>query len=241
MATPRHIYVIRHCEREDDVNRVWYFNSHFTRDNPPLSERGLVQANDLNREFKNIHIDYCFSSPYERCIQTSAKILEGRSNCLINVEPGFLEAGFLVRESGEKRPTYEKDKELAARYPNINLRYKPLYLSPAEEEFDSSATVRACFNRVKHTLKQLLKICEGDILIVTHQGPCAAIQEYFMDLLRRSDELLYPAQATVSKYVEVPGVYSSNEPPRFSDEYLCDCSHLTDRSGLKGKYFFKKR
>lgn len=51
MATPRHIYVIRHCEREDDVNRVWYFNSHFTRDNPPLSERGLVQANDLNREF----------------------------------------------------------------------------------------------------------------------------------------------------------------------------------------------
>ena len=51
MSTPRHIYVIRHCEREDDVNRVWYFNSHFTRDNPPLSERGLIQANDLKREY----------------------------------------------------------------------------------------------------------------------------------------------------------------------------------------------
>lgn len=49
-TTPRHVYVIRHCEREDDVNRVWYFNSHFTRDNPPLSERGEIQANDLSRE-----------------------------------------------------------------------------------------------------------------------------------------------------------------------------------------------
>lgn len=203
MSTPRHIYVIRHCEREDDVNRVWYFNSHFTRDNPPLSERGLIQAEELKREFRNVHIDYCFSSPYERCIQTAAKILEGRTNCLINVEPGFLESGFLVRESGEQRPKYEKDRELAARYPNINLRYKPLYLSPADEEFEPNTTVRACFHRVKHTLKQLLKICDGDILIVTHQGPCAAVQEHLLDL-RRSDELLFPAQATVSKILMFP-------------------------------------
>ncbi|KAF7634371.1 hypothetical protein Mgra_00006226 [Meloidogyne graminicola] len=191
-TTPRHVYVIRHCEREDDVNRVWYFNSHFTRDNPPLSERGEIQANDLSREFKDIHVDFCFSSPYERCIQTASKILEGRTNCLINVEP--------VRESGEKRPNYETDNQLAKRYSGINLSYRPLYLSPAENEFEPNTTVRACFDRVKHTLTQLLKKCDGDILIVTHQGPCAAIQEHLLDF-RRSDEILFPAQATVIVFV----------------------------------------
>jgi hypothetical protein len=36
----------------------------------------------------------------------------------------------------------------------------------------------------------------GDILIVTHQAPLAAIQEF---LLGPTKELLFPAQATVSK------------------------------------------
>lgn len=237
MTTPRHIYAVRHCEREDDVNKVWYYNSIFGRDNPPLSDRGHVQAAELKEEFKHIHIDFCFSSPYERCIQTAAKILERPNACSINVEPGFLESGHLIRESGQKQAKYEKARELATRYPGISLAYQPFYLAPQEDEFEQQ-TVRACFLRVKHTVQQVLKRCNGDILIVTHQAPLAAIQEF---LLGPTKELLFPAQATVSKYVERPASFGNGKETAFTDDYLCDSSHLSDFSGLRGKHFPRKR
>jgi broad specificity phosphatase PhoE len=50
MQVPRHIYAVRHCERIDEANEVWYYNSRFGRDNPPLSKRGMQQAEELKTE-----------------------------------------------------------------------------------------------------------------------------------------------------------------------------------------------
>jgi hypothetical protein len=44
------------------------------------------------------------------------------------------QSGNLVFERGADKPSFEKSKELAERYPMINLNYNQLFLSQAPEE-----------------------------------------------------------------------------------------------------------
>ncbi|KAL3118142.1 hypothetical protein niasHT_001458 [Heterodera trifolii] len=230
MCTPRHIYAVRHAERLDDSEKrkVWHYNSRFAKDNPPLSPRGVQQAEELLVEFRNISIDYCFTSPYERCVQTASKILEGRST-LINVEPGLIESFNLICDrSGVQKISFQTGKELAQRYTNINRQYEPMYLAPPEIE--KSKGVHGCFPRVEDTFRKIVAKCYGDILIVSHQGPVAALQR----MLTGSME--FGGSATVSKYVEVPGMAG-----RFEAEYIYDSSHLSDTGKLMGKEYNRKK
>lgn len=47
------IWLVRHAEREDDINRYWQTNANpngLKRENPPLSARGRVQAEELAKK-----------------------------------------------------------------------------------------------------------------------------------------------------------------------------------------------
>lgn len=45
------LYVVRHAEREDNVNNNWQQKyPDFADDNTPLSDRGRSQAQDLARQ-----------------------------------------------------------------------------------------------------------------------------------------------------------------------------------------------
>jgi broad specificity phosphatase PhoE len=47
---PLTIWLVRHAEREDNINRHWHKNANpngLKPDNPPLSARGLIQAEEL--------------------------------------------------------------------------------------------------------------------------------------------------------------------------------------------------
>uniref|UniRef100_A0A183C6R5 Phosphoglycerate mutase family protein n=1 Tax=Globodera pallida TaxID=36090 RepID=A0A183C6R5_GLOPA len=230
MCTPRHIYAVRHAERIDDTEKrkVWHYNSRFSKDNPPLSPRGRQQTEELYTEFLNIPIEYCFTSPYERCVQTAAKILEGRRT-LINVEPGLIESLQMIYDrSSVRKVGFHTGKELAQRYDNINKDYEPMFLAPPESEIAKGK--HGCTQRVEKTLRKIVDKCHGDILIVSHQGPLAALQK----LLTASIE--YGGTATVSKYAEVPGCID-----RFEAEYLYDSSHLSDPVRLCGKDYNRKK
>lgn len=45
-------WVVRHAEREDNINKNWIHNKNsrnLKSDNSPLSERGKIQANELGK------------------------------------------------------------------------------------------------------------------------------------------------------------------------------------------------
>ena len=62
---------------------------------PPLTTHGEHQAFYTGRKLLQLRfpIDYCFTSPAYRSIQTANKILEGqgRRNIPINIEPGMID------------------------------------------------------------------------------------------------------------------------------------------------------
>lgn len=89
------IYITRHGEREDFINRSWYstaersvimfglllqsntqHGSLCSPDDPPLSQRGLRQANCLKDRLVNTNIKHIFCSPYIRCLQTVTPLAE---------------------------------------------------------------------------------------------------------------------------------------------------------------------
>ncbi len=62
------LYLVRHGESEANKN-----NFHHTPE-VPLSTTGLLQANEVAKRFKNIHIDLIYSSPMTRAKQTAEVI-----------------------------------------------------------------------------------------------------------------------------------------------------------------------
>lgn len=77
------IYLIRHGEIYN--SNIEYYDVNKAAINPPLSKKGILQAEKLAERLKQIKFDVIFSSDLIRAIQTSEKIIEvSPSNLLIN-------------------------------------------------------------------------------------------------------------------------------------------------------------
>lgn len=107
------IIITRHGERTDlALGKQWIskLQRHGSRDpriphlphresldewmyDPPITVNGENQSASVGRKLQNLGytIDYCYSSPAYRSIQTASKILEGqdRKDVPINIEPGI--------------------------------------------------------------------------------------------------------------------------------------------------------
>lgn len=73
-TTNRTIWVCRHGERVDNIDHRWGKKDCRAWDDPPLSDRGRVQAQEVGQRLKDEHIDHIISSPFERCVQTAQLI-----------------------------------------------------------------------------------------------------------------------------------------------------------------------
>ncbi|KAI1717851.1 histidine phosphatase superfamily (branch 1) domain-containing protein [Ditylenchus destructor] len=211
----RDIYCVRHCEREDNENPYWFYNSRLTKDNPPLSERGTDQAKEIARGLASVQIDYAFSSPCRRTVETASYILAGRSTKLC-LEPGLLESESIILGNGVGSCSFESDFEIEPLFPGlVNDSYPRLYANVIPGEVG----LYGCRARVQKSIANILRCSPRpcSILIVGHQSSLAAIHEAFCP-----GEHIMPGQATVTKYTErypYEGV--------FDCEYDCDASHLS--------------
>ncbi|CAF0887767.1 unnamed protein product, partial [Didymodactylos carnosus] len=142
---------------------------------PPLTYKGLKDAyhtGTVLRE-KNIHINYCYSSPSLRCIQTAAKMLEGlqlQNKMKIRIEPGLFECtGWYVNETTDtlQMPRFMTKKELIENKYKIDKSYKEQMsfstLSRLEDELEF-------YERSHLVTSQILKIHENELIQQVQEG-----------------------------------------------------------------------
>ncbi|KIZ06034.1 hypothetical protein MNEG_1928 [Monoraphidium neglectum] len=71
--TGRAVTVMRHGHRQDELDATW--SRVATRPwDPPLSIKGRSQAREVAAAMRDLNIDIIVTSPFKRCLQTSAEI-----------------------------------------------------------------------------------------------------------------------------------------------------------------------
>uniref|UniRef100_A0A0N5BNL6 Phosphoglycerate mutase n=1 Tax=Strongyloides papillosus TaxID=174720 RepID=A0A0N5BNL6_STREA len=216
---PRRIYVVRHCERIDNIDSKWRKKyPGFQDDNSPLSDRGRnIQAIELRKRFSNIHVDHVFSSPMDRTVET-ASILLGDKDILIKPEPGLCEVLYLCNDP----PSFWKVDKLKEKFPKIDTNYSPVFSRlPRETGYGDEA----CIPRVRELIEKLLIKYNGkddQILLVSHGAPIGAIHEVL------NGKWKYVGQATVSIWDE-----TEDNSGSFKCLSSSDSSHLSDKSNLR--------
>uniref|UniRef100_A0A914VTZ3 Phosphoglycerate mutase n=1 Tax=Plectus sambesii TaxID=2011161 RepID=A0A914VTZ3_9BILA len=154
MASKDVIWITRHGEREDVADLEWINKPHRSDDDTPLAAKGLVQAAELGERLKAEHIDYIFSSPFDRCVNTAQIISSLRETPLsIKIEPGICEVLY------DFPPGYLSLTELKLQYPLVDMDYTPA-LIPDKWEPNSSH----CIERVQMTVKKIRHTHSGSIL-----------------------------------------------------------------------------
>uniref|UniRef100_A0A7E4VUS1 Histidine phosphatase family protein n=1 Tax=Panagrellus redivivus TaxID=6233 RepID=A0A7E4VUS1_PANRE len=213
----RTIYIIRHAERIDNVDSQWRKKTKnaFSYDNSPLSTRGHQQCTELNRWFKDIHVDHVFASPFDRTLDTATRMI-GDRNIPIKPEGGFLEALYLCESPPGVRPL----EVLKETYPLIDTSYKPV-VNPWKGGFKPEGVGDdACTPRVRKALNNILDNYDGDIAIVSHGAPTGALLEIMLG------RWTYVGQATVS-------TIQSPSPGEFEAISISNADHLSDKRNLR--------
>lgn len=211
---PMTFWVVRHAEREDNINSGWHRNSKLKSDNSPLSKRGQGQADELSARFDKIHLDHIFVSPFDRTLETATRLLRGHNSATIKVEPGLCEGLYMC----EDPPGYENLDVLKEKYPRIDLSYESImpWKLPQEGFGDE-----ACIPRVRKTLEGIeRRFSDTEVLLVSHGAPIGAIHELL------SGTWKYVGQATVSKFVK-------KSAGGYVKELSNDASHLSDQTNLR--------
>ena len=69
------VLIARHANRLDFVYPDWFLTAE-RRYDPPLSDDGMIQAQQLAKRLKGERITHIFASPFLRTIQTANAIAE---------------------------------------------------------------------------------------------------------------------------------------------------------------------
>ncbi|KAK6727422.1 hypothetical protein RB195_005239 [Necator americanus] len=216
MSYPRTIWVVRHAEREDNINRKWRSlpgADGLASDNSMLSERGRTQAKECAVRFSKVNLNHVFASPYDRTIET-ASIIVGDKGLLVKPEPGLCEGLYMC----ENPPGFWEPEKLKEKFPLVDTDYISVFSKHTlpKEGFGDDA----CIPRVRTTLNRITEKYDGDLMLVSHGAPIGAIHEIWMG------DFKYVGQATVTKFVEV-------DKGKIRMEFSSDASHLSDKRNLR--------
>ncbi len=199
------IWLARHGHRLDFIHPEW-FNTAKRRYDPPLSQQGLLQAQELGIRLENENIGHIFSSPFLRGIQTAYPVAE-KLHLSIKLESGFSE--WLNPEWMTHHPQTHPPELLKKEYPTIDWNYQscvmPIY--PEDEATAMQRTVK--------TLRQLISNFSEDILIIGHKISVVAITKALVN----GNPIVDPRCCCLVKLV-----YNGNG---WDLKLNCDLSHLS--------------
>ncbi|ELS04039.1 fructose-2,6-bisphosphatase [Xenococcus sp. PCC 7305] len=152
------VWIARHGNRLDFVKPEW-FNTAKRRYDPPLSEDGFIQAQELGQRLKNQNISHIISSPFLRTIQTANEVAQVL-DLPIKLEAGLSE--WMNPDWMDSHPEIHPQEFLAQEYPRIDWGYKSL-ISPNYPETQARLT-----RRTQQAAGRLISQFPEDILLVGH-------------------------------------------------------------------------
>ncbi|ACK64366.1 Phosphoglycerate mutase [Rippkaea orientalis PCC 8801] len=158
MSSSQTVWIARHGNRLDFVNPDW-FNTAKRRYDPPLSDDGMIQAQQLGQRLKAENISHIFASPFLRTIQTANEIAE-ILDLSIKLEAGLAEwhnADWMSEHPQTHPPDYLEEK-----YPRIDWNYCSRIVPQYPE------TETTMIERTGAIAQQLIAEFSDNILLVGH-------------------------------------------------------------------------
>ena len=152
------IWIARHANRLDFVNPAW-FNTAERPYDPPISEDGAIQAQQLAKRLQGENICHIFASPFLRTVQT-AHIIAEVLDLPLKLEWGLCE--WLNPHWMPAMPETLSMEVLKAKFPRIDSSYKSR-IQPIYPETDTR-----CWQRGGKTARILAGEFSEDILLVGH-------------------------------------------------------------------------
>jgi len=154
------IFLVRHGHKRILDDPDWRKTAQ-RPDDTPLSQKGILQAEETAELLAGEKLDLIFSSPFYRALET-ASIIAKRLKKQVNIEWGFSE--WLNPKWFSKFPALMSLEEAAQAFPMVNKDYIP-FTMPGFPELDEEVHV---YDRVKRTLLKIQEHYSGSILIVGH-------------------------------------------------------------------------
>lgn len=152
------VWIARHANRLDFVNPAW-FNTAERPFDPPISDDGTVQAQQLAQRLKTENITHIFASPFLRTVQTAnqvARVLD----LPIKLESGLSE--WLNPVWMPTMPERLSIEALAELFPRIDTSYTSRVIAEYPE------TGEQALERSGKTARLLADEFPEDILLVGH-------------------------------------------------------------------------
>lgn len=117
---PQTLWLLRHGHRQDFADPDWFLSAP-RRYDPPLSDLGFKQAQELAAYFQSETVDHLFCSPFLRTLQTAAPIAKGLG-LKIKVEAGLGE--WLNPDWMSEAPETISRAEIRQQFPQVDLSYQ---------------------------------------------------------------------------------------------------------------------
>lgn len=168
------VWIARHGNRLDFVKPEW-FNTAARRYDPPLSDDGFIQAQELGQRLKHENITQIFSSPFLRAIQTANEVAH-----ILDL-PIKLEAGLSEWHNPHwmtETPEIHPQEFLASKFSRIDCSYKSLVF-PQYPETEADVGLRT-----GKTARQLIAKFTDNILLVGHGASVAGATEELVKIDR---------------------------------------------------------
>ncbi len=161
------VWIARHGNRLDFVNPEW-FNTAERPYDPPLSEDGVVQANQLGQRLVGEGIRHIFASPFLRTVQT-ANFVADALDLPIKLESGLSE--WLNPAWMQTNPERLSMHELQELFPRIDPSYTSRVIAHYPE------TSEKVLERTAETAKRLMTEFSEDILLVGHGASVVGVTQ----------------------------------------------------------------
>ena len=175
------IILVRHAQTEDNFNNIMQ-----GRRNNTLNDTGRRQCQKLRKKLSSIKIDYCYTSPLVRCVETSFILIGDRAEMIRDDR-------LIERDLGELEGK-ERTKEVydVNKYWDYDLNSSDFGVEPIKD------VINRCSDFLEYIKNKYPK--DTTILIVSHSAPVKALK-----LLLENKELkgnLFERNIDNSEYLE---------------------------------------